>query len=137
MDFKKFLNDATNVGIGIISGAILGTISHKIIGKIIDYKADRDVKWFLGIIENCNKDEDPHDRPCIRTCGCTGACHNDVECECFCLVCDEVRRLRDFYKRCDEAEKKSEQREIEKEERRRVRFARGKEARKWEREIRK
>ena len=94
MDIKKFLNDdVTKVSVGIISGAILGAMAC----KILDVESG---KWTLEEIRNMHKDVnrgDPSDRhkiPCIRTCGCTCGCNNDVECKCFCLICDEVRRLR-------------------------------------------
>ena len=65
--------------------------------KILDVK---NARWTLEEIKNMNKDvkrgdpSDRHEIPCIRTCGCNCGCNNDVECKCYCLVCDEVRRLR-------------------------------------------
>ena len=107
MDFKKFLNRATKVSAAIILGAILGTIAAKIEIQVREYFRDpsdldsypldyaKNVSWYLEHFRNINKNKDPHDRPCIRTCGCTCFCYNDVECKCFCLVCNEINRMRE------------------------------------------
>ena len=109
MNFQKILIEGVAAG---VAGFILGVITY----KILDDDDVKDVKWFFDYIKNYNKDVkgdrflDAHNKPCIRTCGCTCACNNDVECKCFCLVCNEVRRMRDFYKHSDEVWKNCKQR---------------------------